>query len=91
VGAHVFHSWKEVARFEKMMRAPQGSAEWKEYWQNESTQREYRAALERDHAPMPAAEPAPARTAPVQAAPAVPVVSGAGASTVDLADRSAAA
>jgi len=57
------------------MRAPQGSPEWRDYWQNDKAKAAYRDALERSLVEAPAT-PAPATAAPVTPAPAeaAPVV-----------------
>jgi hypothetical protein len=71
---------KDVAKYESMMRAPEGSAEWRGCWKDNNAQMAYRAALEASLVEPPAmplaappAAPAPAPEPPAPAAePAVP-------------------
>jgi hypothetical protein len=77
---------QEVERIERLMQAPEGSPEWKSYWQNPKTQEHYRQALALAHnvgteepgeLSSTSADPAPAPAAP--AAPPGPAAERAGA------------
>jgi hypothetical protein len=75
---------QECERIEKLMQAPEYSAEWKSYWQNPRAQAEYREALAVAHGvgtetpgdltapPAAAATPATPTPAPGPTAPVVP-------------------